>query len=684
MGPRARLAGRGSPHPPRQTKPVRSEALIAHPPSHEVLAAEGSIAERGNPRSQDDEITRLSQSFDDAQKYYRNGHERSRNALDFVFKLKHYKDDKGQTLDRTRVQPKGAELFNTIRHKASEIAGQPTYFECWPVDQIDDPLSAEYSKRVIESVLQDPLKRYRPCKRRMVYGGLVASVWYMKAEWDGKIGPFGDIRFSTLSTMHVLPEPGWQDIHDPCCPRVYEWHDLPIDSIKGKQGWKNTKGLWPDNGGKNLSEDDYAKSLSEWSPDEQDTPDTVRVVFVWDRWDDKTEDKLGVSRRALAPQDRYMACLSCGYKTMDVPRETSGELPMQGGMCPVCYQSDPPEERPLERIDYERIDERYLSYPTGRLRIIAPVQRRKFYDGPWPDKMRSFPFFQFRCYENPEEYNGLSDAMLHINDQVILNSLRRMGYEQMRTSKSIIVVAGGPDGRGLLDHRGRPFILSDENGCVAYAQGPTVSNMIQHVQGQGLPAQWTPYYQAILGAFSATQGTSDLGLTPASSKDIAASTVQQLTEMGEIPVKDHLEVINEEEGVFLGVVLDIWKSRVSVPRATRHFGPEGKMIVERLKGTEIPNVDVVVTAQPKMKAAHLEQFKTFAQWASLPPPIRRIAAKQLNIPISMVMELELEEQQMAQQQMMSAQQPQGPSAPGMNGLPSPEMMAGMGAPAPQM
>lgn len=584
-----------------------------------------------------------------------------RKCLDFVFKQKHYRDDKGQTLDRTRIQPKGAETFNTIRRKTAQICSQPPYFEAWPVDKMDDPQKAEGAKRVLESILNDPLKRYRPCKRRMVSGAMVASTWYMKAEWDYSCGPFGDIRFSSMKPMQVMPEPGWQDIHDPLCPRVWEVHDLCVRDIEGRKGWKNTAGLWPDNEGKYRSEQDYQRSVSDTSPDYQYEEDTVRVLFVWEKGDYTTEDR--PTHRPLAPEDRYMACTTCGYRTMDHPQMPDGQFPVEGDPCPLCMESG--KVNLMQRIDAERDNARYRKYPNGRLRIIAPYQHRKFYDGEWPEELRSYPFFQFRAYENPEEYHGLNDAALHWPQQVILNSLRRQGYEQMRTSKSLILVAGGPDGKGILDYRNRPFVLSDENGCVGYVQGPTVQGMVQHVQGQGLPSQWTNYYQAVLNSFTSTQGTNDLGLTPASSKDIAASTVQQLTEIGDIPVQDHIDVLNEEESIFLGVVLDMWVAHTDVARAVRYLGPEGKVIIEMLSGMDIPNVDVIVTAQPKMRSSNIDRFRVLQQWAQLPSPaLRRIGARELNIPTSDVVQVEME---------LAAMPPtppvtQGPSSPPSNGV----------------
>jgi hypothetical protein len=598
--------------------------------------------------------------------------------LDFVFRQKQYVSDAGNTLSRIRTQPKGNEVFNLIRRKTGEIAGPPIYLETWPVDSGEDAEAAKDAKRVIQQAIHDPLKRYRLRRRSMIAGALTASTWYMKVEWCKSIQPFGDLRFSTsdCSPMHVLPCPGHTDIHDPLCPYVLHWMDVPIDDVlakggKGEFDWKETADLWPDNKGKYETREDYAQSTATPSPDRQYGYDTVRVCMKWMRGDPakKVEPE---KYRVLPESERYMSC-PCGYKSMDEPRDESGQLPLKGGLCPLCFDGVPQKLSELERIDVERTDGHYLRYPAGRLVIFAPIQRRIFYDGAWPERCRSFPFFQCRFYENPEEYHGQNDASIHWSHQVILNSLRRMGYEQMRTSKRLIIMAGGPGaGKGLVDHRGRPFLLSDENGYIAYTQNPTTQGMIQEFQGQGLPSQFPVYYNIINGALQSTLGSSDLGITQENSKDIAASTVRQLSQMANIPVADHKDVLNEEEGVFLGCVLDILVEHMDVPKAVRYFGPEGQAIVQRLRASDIPNVDVIVTAQPTLRTEQIEDLRVFQQWAALPPPVRKIAARRLGLAPSEIAEFEAEQMKMAQTQ--------PPAVPGM-GVPAPNgVPAGMGAP----
>lgn len=585
-----------------------------------------------------------------------------------MFKQKQYVNDSGNTLDRIRTQPKGNEVFNLVRRKTGEIAGTPIYLETWPVDSGEDAESAKDAKRVLAQAIHDPLKRYRLRRRAMIAGALTAGTWYMTVEWDKSIGPFGDLRFSTRSPMQLLPCPGCLDIHDPRCPYILEWDDVPLDEVmdkggKGEFDWKNTTGLWPDNKGKYDTADDYARSQSHPMPDRDYGYETVRVVKKWLRGDMSTSI-VPEKYSALPPDERYMAC-PCGYKTMDGQRDEAGQLPLKGGLCPVCYESDPQKISMLQRIDAERTNGHYLRYPTGRLIIFAPIQKRIFYDGPWPEKSRSFRVFQFRAYENPEEYHGQNDAALHWSHQVILNSLRRMGYEQMRASKRLIIMAGGPGpGKGLQDHRGRPFLLSDENGYVAYTSQPTTQGMITEFQGQGLPAMFPSYYNIINGALQSTLGSSDLGITPENSKDIAASTVRQLSQMANIPVADHKDVLNEEEGVFLGCVLDIQVEHMDVPKAVRYFGPEGQAIVARLRAADIPNVDVIVTAQPTLRTEQIEDLKVFQQWATLPPPIRKIAARRLGLAPSEIAEFEAEVAKMQQAPPMGGA-PNGPPAPAM-------------------
>jgi hypothetical protein len=145
--------------------------------------------------------------------------------------------------------------------------------------------------------------------------------------------------------------------------------------------------------------------------------------------------------------------------------------------------------------------------------------------------------------------------------------------------------------------------------------------------------------------------------------------------MANIPTADHKDVLNEEEGVFLGCVLDIKVAHMDIASATRYFGPEGQAIVRRLRASDIPNVDVIVTAQPALRTEQIEDLKVFQQWAALPDEIRPIAARRIGLAPSEIAEFEAKRAEMRQMQQMQPPGPPGMVPPAPNGAP-----AGMGVP----
>jgi hypothetical protein len=131
-------------------------------------------------------------------------------------------------------------------------------------------------------------------------------------------------------------------------------------------------------------------------------------------------------------------------------------------------------------------------------------------------------------------------------------------------------------------------------------------------------------------------------LSPEQSKDIAVGTVQQIVKQGEIPLEDHIQILREEESIFFGVLLDYIIHFWDEERAVKTMGPEGVIKIRRLKGAAIPNVDVVITATPRLAQIKIEELQALMFWLTLEPPARLIAAQLMNIPISFVRKYQAE------------------------------------------
>jgi hypothetical protein len=201
---------------------------------------------------------------------------------------------------------------------------------------------------------------------------------------------------------------------------------------------------------------------------------------------------------------------------------------------------------------------------------------------------------------------------------------------------------------GLINAKKEPFRFTDQHGSIAYFKDPMAAQYTKHVQGSGLPPAWGLFQQAIANAFRANVGSNDLGVGPTESKNIPVGTVNQIVAQGEVPVLDAKLVLDEEEGVFFGCVLDMiiggaWDEKQWI----RMMGPNGAYMMKKLQGAAIPQMDVFVTTEPHMKQVAKEELDALMAWANSPPPLRRVMARRLGIPPSLV---QMYEQDLAQEQ----------------------------------
>jgi hypothetical protein len=537
---------------------------------------------------------------------------------------------------------------------------------------------------VLQSIIEDNTNRYSKFRRRVLSGAMGVGTWYGMVHWKSDRGPFGDVVFESLGPDQVFPCPGYLDLHDPCCPSVIiERHESDA-SIESKSGdgefdWKDTENLWPDNNGRYGSEQDWTKAQGHPSPDDQYAKPTITVLYCYYRQGEGTyADEAGF--RGLAKDQQYMACPDCSYRDDMHDRMPDGDLPEAGSTCPMCLEKymDGQKQTPsyLYRVEREKLTEHRMKYPKGRLVIVLPHQHRTVYDGPWQADTRSFPILQMRAYESPYEQMGGTDTLIYWSLQALLDQLRKQGYDQMVTSKPLLIMAGKADGTaGLTDASGRQFLYTDGNDQVAYYDGPPgmISQQIHQFQGNGLPPSFPALYSILSQSFYQSRGAFQGPMGPEQSKDVAFSSLMLQKESGDIPVEDHKQVWREEEGLFLGCVLDVWVANSSEARAVRYLGDDGVMQFQLLRGSDIPNVDVIIGSPPSIKQGAIDEIAALQQWAQIPSTsVRRIVARRLNLSPSEVAEVEAE--------LSAAQQMPGQPPPGgmQNGTPMPDFSAAQG------
>ena len=575
------------------------------------------------------------------------------------------------------------------RYKVAQVMAEGPYVECHPREPDGtDPFASESAKRVLMSIIEDNTNRYSKFRRRVVSGGFGVGTWFGMVHWKHDRGPFGDVVFESLEPWQVKSCPGYLDLHDPCNPWVIIERHERIDSIRAKGGdgeydWKNTEDLWPDNKGKFRDIQSFARADAEPSPVREHGPDTVTVLYYLAR-DAKETYKEDAGFRDLEPDQQYMACPDCAHKEYEHERMPDGSLPEVGDACPGCLEKMMKDESLtpsyLYRVTREKLTNEKRRYTNGKMCIVAPYQHKVFYEGPWQAPCRSFPILQFRAYESPYEPWGGTDTLLYHSLQALMDQLRKQAYEQMVTSKPLLIFAGGPgDGRGLVDFRGEPFRYTDANGQVAYAPDAAgnLAAYVHQFSPNGMPGSLPVLYNILSQSFHGSRGIGQVQFGPEQSKDVAYKSLLLQKESGDVPVEDHKQVWREEEGLFLGCVLDVWVANSSDARAVRYFGQNGAVGFQLLRGSDIPNVDVIVGTPPQIRQGAIEEVNAIMQWVQIPiASARRIVAQKLNLAPSEVAEVEAE---LAAARQAQTQMPP-PGGPG--GQPMPDMSAAMGGAPP--
>lgn len=595
---------------------------------------------------------------------------------DFLWKQEHYANDPGVTLSDARIAPKGAELNDLHRYKVAQVCGDGPYVECHPRDQQQDPIASEYAKRVLMSIVEDATNRYDAFRQRVISGSMGVGLWYGMVHWLPRRGKMGDVGFESLDPNRVFVCPGYLDLHDPMCPWVIVERHETIGQLQAK-GY-DTEALWPDCHGRYSTSDEWSKADGHPSPDDDELDPTVTVLYYFARSSDE-EERADGGFRDLDPDSQYMGCGTCGYKDRNHERMPDGSLPEVGSACPQCLESvmAGEQESPsyLYRVTREKLTDYQLKYPNGKLCIVAPHQHKLLSEGAWPAPSRSFPIWQQRAYESPYEQSGGCDTLLYWSLQALMDQLRKQAYDQMVTSKPILIMAESQDGGpALVDAQGQAFVYDDSNGQIAYAKnvmaGQSIQSLVHQFQGGGMPTSLPTLYSILSQSFYQSRGTDQMEFGPDQSRDVAFKSLMLQKESGSVTVNDHKRITAREEGMFLGIVLDYWVHNSTTERAIRYLGPDGQMAFQLLKGSDIPNVDVIVGTPPQVKQGAVDEIQMFMQYAQIPSPaLRRVVAKRIGLGVTEIAEIESE--------LMAPPMPPGGMPPGgqMNGTPPPEFAA---------
>ena len=540
-----------------------------------------------------------------AKDYYREDNDLYTRLMAFGMDSEHYKRERGVFSRETRLlQPKTQLVFDLLRHKGSYLKTQPLRIECMPARMATDLAQAELARRLLEHLTRDNKRRYRPNRNRAIDSALTASRGTMWTSWEPGIGT----RFRASDPRLTFVAPGWSDHHDPCCPWVCE-------EMRVTRRWLESR--------RELGWDVPHDLVAAAPPLESDAQDPVHRNPDEDGGsvaDDEKEPRYTVVRMFF--RDDPLRHVRAGEE-VPLPRER-WRLVGPGGSIAVPPDFDPADPENV-RIAEEQGLTLVISEPAPAYRRLAVVFYPEYqgrssgiaWKGDWfegaanaVDGHVPFPLFHLASYQHPLRLIGTNDTLLNRTLQLIDNSLMRQMYEQTRQVSSVLVTQWG----ALLDADRQQFEFTDAPVQMAYATDIQAAELTRFITSPSVNPAGTVLRDMLERAGSRV-GTGDIPMPATRSRDVAGVTMQAMQEMGDMPLRVHKQLLDDEEGMFLTATLCLARAYMTDAEVIQWTTDEGEVEQAELRGVDISPVSVIVGSSPDWRAVDSERVQAVAQLA---------------------------------------------------------------------
>jgi hypothetical protein len=579
----------------------------------------------------------------------------------------HYLDEEDlRERDRSRLKIVGQETFNVIRHKSAQVGGSPTTIDGIIKEAGVDPVMGEIGIALVNNEVSDPEKLFDDYCDILLTGAIAAGYWMIGIDYEPTLD---EIVFRPLDPRNYMWEPGFHNPHDLMCGHTVEERRMSTSLVKkmGEHGWdkKLCGEIKPD------ADVRPATRGSDQQFPASSGNDDKATVRIWLFKNDNTYDEKEQPNtyHDIDPEEWHMACAQCGWRGEPGDGE---ELP-ETDICPEC-------QGPAERIEAKSNMEVRARYKNGRRMVIeAPGQGfdKPLYDGEWPLYARSFPIGFLSNYLHPSKPIGPSDTSLNWTSQLGSDLLMSMAFQRVSEFRNYYLMPAV----GVEDYKGDRFEFREDQFNTMFYKDELNPAAVQVLNGSSLDPAWNIYWQATQTVLKSVQGISDLGLTPASSKDIAASTVSQLTVQGEIPVEHLKRRWHREKARIFGIIYDMLR-QVLTPDKLSTLRIDGiEDFVTGLSGDDLPDMDFVLMDAGPMGAiekTRAEGTMLLVTAAQQNPAWIDFIAQANRIPPSVLRKVKKKMEELAAQQ-SAAQMGGQPGSPTNGGQPQ---MGGTGETVP--
>jgi len=594
----------------------------------------------------DQKVFRLAKKrWEHAREYWRPKNDMYGRLLAFCLDLEHYRSEEGFSKDKRRIQPRTQLQLNLIRHKVALLLRNMPTFTAHAVQPGASGKAAEISRRVIENIFLDPLKGYHDTRSRFVWSALAGGRGTIAIDWHPIYGVV--MRFMDPRRFHITP--GHTFLHSPLTPFCQE--EVPMRQSElarmSKAGWNIPKNLSPDDwkpdyatgGQRDDSLVDFHGGQSANLPGTDESEESDKIVTVLKTWyrHDPYADERKVEAEADMPMDEWhFVDDALGIKQ---PFDPTNPVP------PMSEATGQPLRLVTRQSDmYEpsKGEDGYLCITAPFGQVEKPLFEGKWLEGSMsPDAtLPSFPYMEMGCYTHPLRRTGLSDTEATRTLVVVDNSSYRQAYEQTRQTGGILVTEAG----ALLDSEGNQFQFSDDPISIAYAKDRLSLDGVNFFQAPGMNATM-PAFRNMVEQSWVHIGTGDMAMGPDRSRDIAASTVQQLQQQGDLPVQLHQQDLNQQEGIGGAVALAYCRAYMG-DNVVSWVSDSGEVAYATVRGTDLVPLKVTVTAGNEWQQKDIDRVQAQAQFLmamdklQLPPNVKLAMMRDAQFSEGVISELE--------------------------------------------
>ena len=605
----------------------------------------------------------MKKRWDHMREYWRPQNDMYGRLLAFCLDLEHYKANEGFSKDRRRIQPRTQKQLNLIRHKASLLLRKLPQFDGHAVQPSASGRAAEITRRIVENTFLDPLKDYSDVRGRFIWSVLAGGRGNYAVDWHPRHGIL--FRFVDPRRVHITP--GHTSMHSPLTPNVTEEVPMRMSEVLAmrRAGWNvpgdlNPDDWKPDYATGNMRDDnlvDFSSGASPTLPGADESEESDKIVTVLKNWyrEDPYQNAVRAQSRADLPEDEWhFADDSTGER---IPFDPMSPEP------PTSQATGAPMRLVTSRVEMNDPGEGEAGY----LCITAPFYQggKPLFEGSWTEgalnpsaTLSVFPYAEMTCYTHPLRRQGLSDTEATRTLVVVDNSSYRSVYEQMRQSGAIIATEPG----ALKDSEGNQFQISDDAVSLAYGERLSLESLKFHQLPGMNPA--APAFRSMVNESWQSIGTGDFSssLGPERSKDIAASTLSQLTETGDLPVQLHAAALAHQEGLMARAVVDLCRAYMGDNVVSWVTGNK-EAAYATVRGSDLVPLHVSVSADKEWRQQDNDRLQAQSQFIGM--------VSKLGLPLQAMIVL-LKEAQLSEEvvdALMEAMVPPGPTGPPSPGGP---------------